>query len=48
MNLQILVYTNKIRIARYLKWKVMCGDTTCKESLYKPNPHNAKIKDKLN
>ena len=38
MILQILVYTNKNKMAKYLQWKIMCGET-----LYKPRPHNAKI-----
>ena len=42
--LQILVYTNKNKMAKYLQWKIMCGETTCKETLYNPRPHNAKIK----
>ena len=46
--LQILVYTNKNKMAKYLQWKIMCGETTCKETLYKPRPHNANIKIKLN
>ena len=43
MILQILVYTNKNKMAKSLQWKVMRGETTCKETLYKPRPHNAKI-----
>ena len=46
MILQILVYTNKNKMAKYLQWKIMCGETTCKETLYKPRPHNAKKKKK--
>ena len=46
MILQILVYTNKNKMAKYLQWKTMCGETTCKKTLYKPRPHNAKIKNK--
>ena len=42
MILQILVYTNKNKMAKYLQWKIMCGKTTCKETLYKSRPHNAK------
>ena len=45
---KILVYTNKNKMAKYLQWKIICGKTTCKETLYKPKPHNAKIKNKLN
>ena len=33
-------------MAKYLQWEIMCGETTCKETLYKPRPHNAKIKSK--
>ena len=47
MILQILVYNNKNKIAKYLQWKIMCGETTCKETLYKPRPHNANKKNKL-
>ena len=28
-----------------IKW--LCGETTCKETLYKPGPHKAKMKNKL-
>ena len=35
-------------MAKYLHWKIMCGETTCKNTLYKARPHNAKIKNKLN
>ena len=45
--LQIFVYTNKNKMAKYLQGKIMCGEATCKETLYEPRPHNAKIK-KLN
>ena len=45
--LQILVYTNKNKMAKYLQWKIMCGGTTCKETLYKTGPHKVKIKNKL-
>ena len=45
--LQLLVYTRKNKMAKYLQWKIMCRDTICKEILYKPRPHNAKIKNKL-
>ena len=31
-------------MAKYLQWKVMFGETTCKETLYKPRPQNAKKK----
>ena len=48
MILQILVCTNKNKMAKYLQWKIICGVTTCKETLYKPRPRNAKIKTKLN
>ena len=48
MILQNLVYTNKNKMAKYLQWKMMCGETTCRETLYKPRPHNPKIKNKLN
>ena len=30
-------------MAKYLQWKIMCGETTSKETLYKLRPHNAKI-----
>ena len=30
MILQILVYPNKNKMAKYLQWKIMCGVTTCK------------------
>ena len=43
--LQILVYINKNKMAKYLQWKIICGETNCKETLYKPWPHNAKIKN---
>ena len=46
MILQILVYTNKNKMAKCLQWKIMCGKTTCQETLYKPRPHNAKIKNR--
>ena len=26
--------------------EILCGETTCKETLYKPRPHNAKKKKK--
>ena len=29
-------------MGKYLQWKIICGETTCKETLYKPRPHNAK------
>ena len=48
MILQILVYTNKNKMAKYLQWKIMCGETACKETLYKPRPHNAKINKYIN
>ena len=35
-------------MAKYLQWKIMCGEATFKETLYKPRPHNAKIKNELN
>ena len=47
MILQILVYANKYEIAKYLQWKIICGEATCKKILYGPRPHNAKIKNKL-
>ena len=31
-------------MAKYLQWKIMFGETTCKETLYKPRPHNMKKK----
>ena len=46
MILQILVYTNKNKMAKYLQWKIMCGEATRKKTLYKPRPHKAKIKNK--
>ena len=46
MILQILVSTNKNKMAKYLHWKIMCGEMTFKETFYKPRPHNAKIKNK--
>ena len=48
MLLQILVCTRKNKMAKYLQWKIMCREAICKETLYKPRPHNAKIKNKLN
>ena len=49
MILQILVYTNTNKMAKHLQLKIMCGKKTCKETLYKPRPHNAKEKNnKLN
>ena len=45
--LQILVYNNKNKMAKYLQWKIMCGETTCKEALCKSRPHNVKIKNKI-
>ena len=45
MILQILVYTNKHKMAKYLQWKIMCGEMTYKETLYKLRPHNAKKKN---
>ena len=47
MILQVLVFTNKNEMAKYLQWKIMCGKTTCRETLYKPRPHIEK-KKKLN
>lgn len=35
-------------MAQYFQWKIIYGETTCKETLYKPRPRNAKIKTKLN
>ena len=32
MVLEILVYTNKNKMAKYLELKIMCGETTCKET----------------
>ena len=46
--LQILVCTSKNKMAKSLQWKIMCGETTCKETLYKPRPRNTEIKNKLN
>ena len=46
MILQILVYANKRKMAKYLQLKIMCAETTCKETLYKPRPHHGKIKNK--
>ena len=37
MILQILVCTNKSNMAKYLKWKIMYSETSCKETLYKAN-----------
>ena len=34
-------------MAKYLQLKIMCWETTCKETLYKPRPHDAK-KKKIN
>ena len=34
-------------MAKYLQWKIMCGETTCKETLCKPRPNNAEMKNKL-
>ena len=45
MILQILVHTNTNRMAKYLQLKIMYGETTCKERLYKPRPHNMKKKE---
>ena len=33
MILHILVYTNKNKMAKYLQWKIICGETACKETL---------------
>ena len=33
MILHILVYTNKNKMAKYLQWKITCGETACKETL---------------
>ena len=33
MILQILVYTNQDKMAKYLELKIMCGETTCKKTL---------------
>ena len=44
MTLQILIYANKNKMAKYLQLKVRCGETTCKETLHKPRPHHTKIK----
>ena len=46
MILQILVYTNKNKMVKYLQLKIMCGETTCIETLYKPRSHHAKIINK--
>ena len=46
MILQILIYTDKNKMAKYLQWKIMYGEKTCKETLYKPRPQNVKIKNK--
>ena len=35
-------------MAKYLQSKIRCGETTCMEALYKPRPHKAKVKNKLN
>ena len=35
-------------MAEYWQWKIMCGETTCKETSYKPRPHKLKTKNKLN
>ena len=35
-------------MAKYLQWKIMCGVKTSMENFYKPRPHNAKIKNKIN
>ena len=43
-NFSLYIYTNKNKMAKYLQWEIMCGETTCKETLYKPRPHNAKKK----
>ena len=34
--------------SKYIQWKIMLGETTCKGTLYKPRSHKAKIKKKLN
>ena len=48
MILQILVYSNKIKMAKYLQLKIMCVEMTFKETLYKVRTNNAEIKNKLN
>ena len=48
MILQILIYTNNNKMTKHLQQKIMCKETTCKETLYKPRPNNVKIKNKLN
>ena len=37
----------KIKWLNIYNEEIMCGETTCKETLYKPRAHNAKIKTKL-
>ena len=44
MIFQVSVYTNKNKMAKYLQWKIMCGETTCKKTLYMTTLHNAKKK----
>ena len=46
MILQILVYINKNKMAKYLQLKIMGGETTCKETLYKPRPHSVNKKER--
>ena len=42
MILQSVVYTNENKMAKCLQWKIMCGETTCKEP--RARPHNALTK----
>ena len=42
MILQILIYFNTNKMVKYLQLQIMCGDTTCKETLYGSTRHNAK------
>lgn len=44
MILEVSIYANKNKMAKYLQLKIMYGEATCKEALYKPRPQNVKIK----
>ena len=44
MILEVSIYANKNKMAKCLQLKIIYGEATCKEALYKPRPQNAKIK----
>lgn len=38
MILEVSIYANKNKMAKYLHLKIMYSETTCKKALYKPRP----------